>query len=123
MISKKQRLLFIAIFCLLFNGCVYTNVTTPGSVYNETQFQLNSDDFTILERVSTQGKVTLWFGLVLTGGKGYQELLSQAQALGGDSIMNYSFDIKDKAIFWFIYRKISWKATGIAIKYSDAIKE
>ena len=65
------------------------------------------------------GETKLWFGAVLTGGKGYQALLKQAQEMGGDAIMDYSFDVEYESILWFIYAKGKWKATGIAIKYNE----
>jgi len=82
-------------------------------------FQLNSDDFEILDRVSVTGETTLWFGAVLTGGKGYQELLAKSKEIGGDEIMNYSFDTEQMSVLGLIYSRIRWKATGIAVKFKS----
>lgn len=119
---RVTRLLVVGLVVLLFcQGCIYTNVTSPGSVQTLTQFQLDSEDFTVIERVSVTGESTLWFGAVLTGGKGYQALLEEAQQVGGDEVMNYSFDVENKAVFWFIYHKVTWKATGLAVKLKDHV--
>ncbi len=118
---KKSAILVLA--CMMFlSGCAYTQVEGPGLVHSFTSYQLTSADFTVLKRVSVEGEATLWFGLVFTGGKGYQALLQKAQAIGGDDIMNYSFDLKAKSILGPIYARGTWKATGIAIKLKSSVK-
>ncbi len=94
----------------------------PGLIQTETQFQLTTKDFEVLDRVSATGKVVLWFGAVMTGGKGYQALLEKAQEMGGDEVMNYSFDYKQKSVLLFIYSEIQWKATGLAVKLKPEVK-
>ena len=117
------RILLLVLFLGFgLSSCVYVDVKTPGEVHNMTQYQLSSKDFTVLDRVSTTGETTLWFAAVMTGGEGYQELLAKAQKLGGDAIMNYSFDVEQKSILTIIYSKVKWKATGLAVKYADHIK-
>lgn len=113
----------IPLFFFGLNSCAYIDVKAPGDVGAITQYNLTSKDFTVLDRVTTSGEVTLWFGAVLTGGKGYQDLLAQAQSLGGDAIMNYSFDFEQKSVLLFIYGKYTWKATGLAVKLADHVKK
>lgn len=114
----KHYFTLLCIFFLIFalSGCIYTDVKSPGIVQTGTVFQLTSDDFEILERVSASGETTLWFGFVMTGGAGYQALLEEARKIGGDEVMHYSFDIEQQSVFLFIYNKVKWKATGIAVK-------
>lgn len=120
-----RKALFLMLVCLVaisFVGCIYTKIEEPGNVQVSTRHTLTSKDFKILGRVSVTGETTLWFGAVLTGGKGYQALLKKAQEMGGDAIMDYSFDVEYKSILWFIYAKGIWKATGIAIQYNEDLK-
>lgn len=116
----KKVLAFSCILFILFglSGCVYMNVKQPGEVYTTTEYTLTANDFKVLDRVSATGETTLWFGMVLTGGEGYQALVDQARAIGGDDVMNYSFDIEVKSIVLLIYSRVTWKATGIAVKYN-----
>lgn len=119
---RSIKILFLSVFLVAISGCVYLDVNAPGAVYSATSYQLNSDDFKVLGRVETTGVTTGWFGVYLAGGQGYQDLLKQAQNLGGDAIMNYSFDVHQKSILFFVYQKLQWKATGLAVKLSDDIK-
>lgn len=121
--DNLRTLLLVTFLALVLSSCAYVDVRAPGDVNAETQYSLTSKDFTVLDRVSTSGVTTLWFGAVLTGGKGYQDLLAQAQALGGDAIMNYSFDMEQESIFLFIWSKYTWKATGLAVKFADHVKK
>ncbi len=98
-------------------GCLYTNIERSGLVKSDTVFQLTTDDFEILDRVTVTGESTLWFGMVVVGGAGYQALLDEAKKIGGDEIMNYSFDIEQQSVFLFMYNSIQWKATGFANKF------
>ncbi len=121
---KKLVLLVLAGLLVLSSAsCIYTNIEYPGLVQTLTQHELTSSDFKILGRVSATGETKLWFGAVLTGGKGYQALLKEAQEVGGDAIMDYSFDVEYKSILWFIYARATWKATGIAVKYNEDLKQ
>ena len=70
-----------------FSGCVYVKTEMPGKVQSVTQFELKSGDYQVIQRVNASGETTLWFGMVLLGGKGYQALLVEAEAVRGDSIM------------------------------------
>ena len=76
----------------------------------------------MIKRVNATGETTLWFGAFLTGGVGFQALLEEAQKAGGDTVMDYSFDMENTSILFFIYAKVRWKATGIAVKLSDSLK-
>ena len=105
-----------------FSGCVYVNTEMPGKVQSVTQFELKSGDYQVIQRVNASGETTLWFGMVLLGGKGYQALLEEAEAVGGDTIMDYSFDMEQTSVLLFIYSRVSWKATGMAVKLSDSLR-
>jgi hypothetical protein len=120
--KKSILLILTALLILSSAGCIYTKIEQPGDVKTSTQHKLTSSDFKILGRVSVTGETILWFGAVLTGGKGYQALLKQAQEMGGDAIMDYSFDVEYESILWFVYAKAKWKATGIAVKYNEELK-
>jgi len=63
---------------------MYTSVEYPGYVATKTQFQLTSQDFKVLDRVSTTGEMKMWFFTTAVGGKAYQALLEEAQKIGGD---------------------------------------
>lgn len=120
-----RKLIFLVLAGLLIlssAGCIYTKIEQPGCVQSSTQHKLTSSDFKILGRVSVTGETKLWFGAVLTGGKGYQALLKQAQEIGGDAIMDYSFDVEYESVLLFIYARAKWKATDIAVKYNKDLK-
>lgn len=121
----KRYFLLILCFGLLttLSGCIYLDVERPGSVKTDTVFQLNSNDFEVLDRVTVTGSTTLWFGAVLTGGKGYQALLAEAKKIGGDEIMNYSFDVQNTSVLFFIYSNVQWKATGFAVKFKNSVRQ
>ena len=106
-----------------FSGCVYVNTEMPGKVQSVTQFELKSGDYQVIQRVNASGETTLWFGMVLLGGKGYQALLEEADAVGGDTIMDYSFDMEQTSVLSFIYLRVKWKATGMAVKLSDSLRK
>lgn len=120
--NKIQTLLMLLAISLGLSGCVYVDVKGPGMVQTNTEYKLTSADFKVIDRVTVTGETTLWFGMVMTGGEGYQALLEESKKLGGDSIMDYSFDMEVKSIFMFIYSKATWKATGVAVKYTDQLK-
>jgi len=121
--KKVLFLVLTGLLALSLVSCIYTKIEEPGPVQVSTQHTLTSKDFKILGRVSVTGETTLWFGAVLTGGKGYQALLKKAQEVGGDAIMDYSFDVEYKSILWFIYARAKWKATGVAVKYNKDLKQ
>ena len=80
-----RKLIFLVLAGLLIlssAGCIYTKIEQPGDVRISTQHKLTSSDFKILGRVSVTGETKLWFGAILTGGKGYQALLKKAQEMG-----------------------------------------
>jgi len=121
----KQLRFFMLTIGILFaiSGCAYMKTESLGSVQSGTIYQLNSGDFKVIDRVSVAGETTLWFGMVLTGGKGYQALLDEAKKVGGDAIMDYSFDVEQEAVFLFIYNRVRWKATGLAVKLKNHIHQ
>ena len=56
------------------------------------------------------------------GGK-ILELWEEAEAVGGDTIMDYSFDMEQTSVLLFIYSRVKWKATGMAVKLSDSLRK
>lgn len=83
-----NKLIFLVLACSLVlssAGCIYTKIEYLGPVQVSTQHKLSSSDFKILGHVSVTGETELWFGAVLTDGKGYQALLKNAQKMGGPS--------------------------------------
>ncbi|MBI14569.1 MAG: hypothetical protein CL934_16475 [Deltaproteobacteria bacterium] len=122
MLMKFLPSLIILGLIPFFSGCVYVNTEIPGKVQSVTQFELKSGDYQVIQRVNASGETTLWFGMVLLGGKGYQALLEEAKAVGGDTIMDYSFDLEQTSVLMFIYSRTKWKATGLAVKLSDSVR-
>ncbi len=118
---------FLLILCfgtlVTLSGCIFLDVERPGSVKTNTVFELSSNDFEVLDRVAVTGETILWFGAVMTGGKGYQALLEEAKKIGGDEIMNYSFDVQATSVLFFIYSNVQWKATGFAVKFKDSLRQ
>ena len=122
MLMKFLPSLIILGLIPFFSGCVYVNTEIPGKVQSVTQFELKSGDYQVIQRVNASGETTLWLGMVLLGGKGYQALLEEAKAVGGDTIMDYSFDLEQTSVLMFIYSRTKWKATGLAVKLSDSVR-
>ncbi|MCB1173316.1 MAG: hypothetical protein KDK39_07125 [Leptospiraceae bacterium] len=119
-IKLAARLGVIALAILSLSACIYTNVRAPGMQNFDTRYTITTADFTILGTVEAEGEVTTILGLVATGGNGYSALYAKAKALGGDEIINYSFDIDAYTILLFVYNKGTWKARATAIKYKNA---
>jgi hypothetical protein len=94
----------------------------PGALQSLTSYELRSSDFKVIAPVRATGETTLWFGAVMTGGKGYQALMEEARKLGGDAIMNYSFDVETESVLLFIYSKVRWKAEALAVKLSNELR-
>ncbi|MBU2511915.1 hypothetical protein KJ966_11295 [bacterium] len=120
----KHSVIVIAIMGLMISlsGCIYTSTEKAGIIQTGTVFQLNSNDFEVIDRVSVTGETTLWFGVLMIGGKGYQALLKEAEKIGGDEIMNYSYDSEVTSILGWIYSKATWKATGFAVKLKSSVR-
>ncbi|XDD53276.1 hypothetical protein AB3N62_12425 [Leptospira sp. WS4.C2] len=119
---------FIRIFILVlvgtvFGNCIYTELRSPGLAANMTQYVMTSEDYQILGPVETQGEFVSWFLVVLTGETGYSELLKQAKEKGGDDIINYRFEVRQKSILLIVWNRVIWNASAIAIKYKDKIKK
>jgi hypothetical protein len=106
----------------LSSGCVYMHTEAPGALQSLTSYELSSDDFKVIAPVRATGETTLWFGAVMTGGKGYQALMEQARGLGGDAIMNYSFDFEQESVLLFVFTRVKWKAEALAVRLSDNVK-
>lgn len=113
----------LSLLSFLLSGCAYMHTETPGALQSLTSYELRSNDFKVIAPVRATGETTLWFGAVLTGGKGYQALMDEARKLGGDAIMNYSFDVEQESILLFVYSKVQWKAEALAVRLSDNLRQ
>ena len=47
--------------------------------------------------------------MVLLGGKDYQALLKETEQVGGDTIMDYSFDMEQTSVICLFIRELSGK--------------
>ncbi len=122
--NQKRSFLVVCLLAVsILYSCVYTEVRIPGYAANVTAYTLTSDDYQILGTVDTQGEFVAWFYVYLKGETGYSELLTKSKALGGDDIMNYRFETESKSILLFIYNRVKWNASALAIKYRDKIKK
>ncbi|WP_040506377.1 LIC11742 family lipoprotein [Leptospira wolbachii] len=108
---------------IVFGNCIYTELRTPGLAANMTQYVMTSEDYQILGPVETQGEFVSWFLVVVTGETGYSELLKQTREKGGDDIINYRFELRQKSILLIVWNRVIWNASAIAIKYKDKIKK
>ncbi|MBE7412871.1 MAG: hypothetical protein L6Q54_01345 [Leptospiraceae bacterium] len=120
----KKIFFLILAFVISLNsiGCLYTNVVAPIKTSDETRYNFTTADFTILGRVEASGSISSYFWLVSVGGAGYFELLDQAKKLGGDEVMNVKVDIINQSAVLFLWQKVTWKATGFAVKYNKLDK-
>ena len=112
---------YLFIFLLLTN-CIYRDVKTPLIVNKGTLYQLTTEDYQILGKVEAEGVIKNYLFLVSTGGDGFSILEEKSKQMGGDDIMNYTFDIEQYGIFLF-YNTYTWKARGVVIKYRDKAKK
>ncbi|GBF41731.1 lipoprotein [Leptospira ellinghausenii] len=117
------RILPLLLVGSLLGNCVYSELRTPGLAANMTQYVMNSDDYQIIGPVETQGEFVTWFLVVLTGETGYSDLLKQAREKGGDDIINYRFEIRQKSILLVVWNRVIWNASALAIKYRDKVKK
>lgn len=117
------RILILVLVGTVFGNCIYTELRSPGLAANMTQYVMTSEDYQILGPVETQGEFVSWFLVVLTGETGYSELLKQAKEKGGDDIINYRFEVRQKSILLIVWNRVIWNASAIAIKYKDKIKK
>ncbi|XDD45520.1 hypothetical protein AB3N60_12495 [Leptospira sp. WS39.C2] len=117
------RILPLLLVGSLVGNCIYTELRSPGLAANMTQYVMNSDDYQIIGPVETQGEYVSWFLLVLTGETGYSDLLKQAREKGGDDIINYRFELRQKSILLVVWNRVIWNASALAIKYKDKIKK
>lgn len=101
----------------LLSGCLYSNVRAPGPNNRITTYELDTDDFTIIGLVESEGEIITILGLVSYGGDGWNALMDKARAAGGEDIMNYHLELQGFAILTFVYNRATWKATATAIRY------
>lgn len=113
---------FILLILTLLHNCLYRDVKTPLIVNKGTIYQLTTEDYQILGNVEAEGIIKNVLFLTSWGGSGFSVLEEKAKKMGGDDIMNYSFDIEQYGIFIF-YNTYTWKARGTVIKYRDKAKK
>ncbi|MBM9545896.1 hypothetical protein JWG40_02630 [Leptospira sp. 201903074] len=117
------RVFVLVLVGFVFGNCIYTELRSPGLAANMTQYVMTSEDYQILGPVETQGEFVSWFLLVFTGETGYSELLKQSREKGGDDIINYRFEVRQKSILLVVWNRVIWNASALAIKYKDKIKK
>lgn len=118
-----NRFFVLVLVGIVFGNCVYTDLRSPGLAANMTQYVMTSEDYQVLGPVETQGEFVSWFLVVFTGETGYSELLKQSREKGGDDIINYRFEVRQKSILLFVWNRVIWNASALAIKYKDKIKK
>jgi hypothetical protein len=119
---KLMKMVAIGLLILSATSCLYREVKTPLIVNKGTIYQLTTDDFQILGTVEEEGIIKNILFAVSWGGEGFKALEEKAKKMGGDDIINYSFDIEQYGIFIF-YNTYTWKARGTVIKYRDKAKK
>lgn len=133
-----MRKSLIAAFALvatttLFTGCMITPAsygpgsTFPAFIYTDglnypaensssTQYTLTTDDFTIIGPVTAEGESKNIFGIVADGDNGYELLMKEVQAKGGDDVINLRADVSSSNILGFTTVKTKYMGTAISYK-------
>lgn len=118
--SLLSAVLVLAMFVLA--NCLYSNVRAPGPVNYITQYTLTSQDFKVLGEVEASGQIKTVLALFAWGGNGHQEIMKKAKAMGGDAIMNYTFNLESYSIVTFVYNVATWKARATVVRYNDSLR-
>lgn len=117
----KKALVMICLAALITApGCIYHSTKAPLVALKDATYKLTTEDFRILGAVSAEGTVKNVLYLVWWGGNGFAALEEKAKAMGGDDIINYTFDIEGTGILLFVYNCWTWRARGTVIKYRDS---
>lgn len=120
--KKQISALLIVSFISVMPGCIYRHTKSPFILNKGTNFQLTTEDFKIIGTVEEEITVRNVLFLFQWGGEGFKILEKKAKDMGGDEIINYSFDVENYGI-WYIYNSFTWNARGTVIKYrGKAIK-
>ncbi len=122
---QSRRILMAGLLALMtsmLTGCIYSNVRGPGPINYITQYTLTANDFKIIGEVEATGVIKTYLALVAVGGNGHEEILKKARAMGGDSIIDYTFNIESYAILTFVYNVATWKASAKVIRYNDSLR-
>lgn len=114
--------LLAVLMASVMTGCIYSNVRAPGPINYITQYTLTANDFKIIGEVEATGVVKTYLALVAVGGNGHEEILKKARAMGGDSIIDYTFNIESYAILTLVYNVATWKASAKVIRYNDSLR-
>ncbi|MDY6935314.1 MAG: hypothetical protein SVZ03_13960 [Spirochaetota bacterium] len=117
--KKQIMVLFMIIaICSIMTGCIYHHIKSPFVLNKGTNYQLTTDDFKIIGSVEEKGTIRNILFLFQWGGDGFKILEEKAKEMGGDDIINYTFDVENFGI-WIIYNSFTWNARGTVIKYRD----
>ncbi|HOS38140.1 MAG TPA: hypothetical protein PLG31_00300 [Spirochaetota bacterium] len=107
---------------LTAQGCIYHTTKAPLLALKDANYKLTTEDFQILGTVSASGTIRNVLFLVWWGGNGFAALEEKAKAMGGDDIINYTFDVESTGILLLVYNAWTWRARGTVIKYRDSAK-
>lgn len=110
-------LLFLAFTAT--TGCIYHQIAAPVPplMSSHSQFQIPKSSFDIVGPVSAEGEYTTILGMVMTGGNTYDDLFQQAKKMGGDDLINYTYNVHQEGILMLVYSKSKWTARATAIKW------
>ncbi|MGF1572364.1 MAG: hypothetical protein ACFCU1_04765 [Sumerlaeia bacterium] len=98
-----------------FPALIYTSgLTYPAENTSSTQYVMNSDDFTVIGAVRAEGESTNIFGIIASGTNGYELLLQEVQARGGDDVINVRADVTSSNILGFTTVKTTYMGTAIS---------
>ena len=112
----KMLSLILVVFVLL-TSCATTTVPYAAA---EVKTELVAKDYEILGNVHMGSTITNFFGIVSSGGKGYTDLLEQAQRIHPDcdKVIDINYDKKGHLTLGF-FNTQSILITGTAIKFVD----
>lgn len=115
----KQIILIILFTLSALSGCITHNYIVPEKTNRISNYQLTTEDFKIIGVVETEGTIHNLFFLIAWGGDGYIKILDMAREMGGDDIINYTFDSEKTGILLYVYNSCKWVARATVIKYTD----
>jgi len=116
---KNLLLLLFMTITFTATGCIYHNFAIPENTNRIANYQLTTDDFKIIGTVRAEGEIHNLFFLFSWGGNGFIEIEKKAISLGGDDIINYTFDTEKTGFLFFVYNSYKWTARATVIKYTD----
>lgn len=111
---KKIFILLVALFAMLFIGCM----SNTSSAYEEPGVTVNlaEREYEIIDHVSVSGTKRNILGLFWWGGVTYEDLLIEARKMGADDVMNI-YEDKSQLTIAIFYSQFNHTLTATAIKY------